>query len=126
MKRSLIYFVIYFIVSFVTGFLVSFGGQTTGLSVFYASAALLLPIFTFLFSYLYFRKSKNDWSDRLFTLVSWTIAFVILSTALAQPVYGYLWTQMVSVDVLMGYWIVPACILAAGVVAPRSPFTNPL
>ena len=98
----------------------------TGLSLFSASAQLLLPVITFVFAYLYFRKSKNDWSDRLYTLVSWTIAFVVLSTALAQPVYGYLWTEMLSVDVLIGYWIVPACILAAGVFAPRSPFTNPL
>ncbi len=124
MKRSLIYFLVFFVISCVIGFFVSFGGRVTGLPVFSASAQLLLPVLTFVFGYFYFRKSKNDWSDRLFTMIGWTVGFIVLTTALAQPVYGLQWNQLLTLDTLSGYWIIAVCILVAGMIAPRTPFTN--
>lgn len=125
MNRRLFYFSAYFLVTFGVGFFLSFGIRLTNIPLFFASSQLLPPILTLLFSYLYFRKSKNDWSDRFITVLSWTVGFVILTTVLAQPVYGYPWSQMLTLDVLMGYWMIPAGILVAGIIAPRTPFTNP-
>jgi len=117
--RRLYYFLVYFLVWYGGSFLFSIGYELTHQSFM----TKLLPIYTiaitFLFAYLYFRRSINDWHDRFVTTALWTILVIVLSTLLIQFVYGNSWKAFLTFDVLMTHWTMVASMLAAGVTAHR-------
>lgn len=54
------------------------------------------------------------------TALGWIMLLFLFSVLLVEPVYGYAWQTMFTLDVIDVYWVPIAAILAGGLVAHTS------
>lgn len=119
-KRWFGYFTLLFIVWYPVTFLL-----ITMYGVFQQATFLLVgniftPLWILFVSYFYFRKTQDDWTARFVTAFGWMFLFFVLSAILVQPVYGYPWTSIITLDVINANWVNLVAILVGGIVAHRS------
>lgn len=119
-KKFFLNFVAYFVVWYLCLFLVFNLYQVTGIEVFRLAIILLSPVLLFIFSFRYFKHSFNDWEERFIVGIGWVVLATILFAVLSQFVYGVVWTEALSVDILFTKLPDVVAVLLAGFIVHRS------
>lgn len=122
MKRWILFFIFYFASWEGGSFLLYFGKQLTGFRLFSTTFDLFLPVVSLLFGYLYFRGSRNSWTDRTVTAIGWTVLLIIFSTLLTKPIYGSSWQDVLTLDFILSHWLTATAILVGGLLIQRKSF----
>lgn len=104
-KRYFIYFGVFFVLWYLGSFIILTSNTVLNQQVFFIALNLYYPLLLVITSYLYFRKSVNNWNDRLVVAFGWIILTLILAAILAKPFYGYSWRSIINSDIIESNWI---------------------
>lgn len=104
-KRYFEFFGIFFILWYLGSFLIFSANTVLNQRVFFIALNLYYPLLLIIASYFYFRKSLNDWNDRLVVAFGWIILTLIFAAVLVKPFYGYSWTSIINMDTIQSNWI---------------------
>ena len=123
-KRWFIFFRLLFVVWYIVTFcLVTVYGIFPH-PLFLLAGNMFTPLWIFLISYLYFRRTHNDWPARFVTAIGWMVLVFVFAALLSEPVYGASWTGIFTWNVIDANWINAVAILMGGVASHRSVSTN--
>ncbi len=114
-KRYLFFFLLFFLVWYPTSFLLYIAFLVLENGFLFVALNAHFPLLISLFSFLYFRKSANDWNDRFFVAFGWVLLSLALAVILVKPIYGLDWTSILNTAQIQTNWIPVACILLVGV-----------
>ena len=116
-KRYFLFFAIYYVLLYVgTFFLVNLYAVSPQM-VFYVGLVLFVVLLTLLMSFLYFRKSINDWNDRFVVVFGWIILAMTISAFLIKPIYGQDWTTVVNWSAISSSWLTVLVLLSGSFLA---------
>ncbi len=120
-KRWFKYFFLFFLTWYPSAFLVSTAYEVFGNAPLFIVASVITPLWLLLFSYLYFRGARDDWTARTVTAFGWMSLMFVCAAILIQPVYGYSWTNVFTLDSINANWMNLVAILVGGTAAHRAP-----
>lgn len=123
-KRWFGFFLLLFVVWFPVAFLLITMYNLLQHPLFLFVGNVFTPLWVFLVSYLYFRKTRNDWFARFVTAIGWMILFFVFSAITVKPVYGYEWTSVFTWQVINANWINFVAILMGGIATHKSEITR--
>ncbi|MCX6714927.1 MAG: hypothetical protein NTX72_03865 [Candidatus Uhrbacteria bacterium] len=115
-KRYVLFFLLLFLVWYPGSFLLYVAYTVTTSGVLYVALNAYYPILIFLFSYLYFRKSPNDWNDRFLVAFGWILLTFLIAAILVKFVYGFDWTSIINLPQIEANWSSFLAVLLSGVV----------
>lgn len=118
-KRWWKFFVLFFVVWYPISVILVTAYQVTASAYAFMAINLFAPLWFLIAAYLYFKNARNDWQARFFTAFGWVILMFFLAALLVKPVYGYSWTTIVNLDVLLANWINVIAVIVAGMVAHK-------
>jgi len=119
-KRWFGYFFLFFIPWYPSALIVSTSYEVFGSAWLFVVANVMTPLWLLLISYLYFRRARSDWPARFATAFGWMLLLFILAAILIQPVYGFPWTNVFTLDSINANWINLVAILVGGTAAHTS------
>lgn len=114
-KRYFLYFLLLFLLWYPGSFFLYIGYIVMKNGFIYVALNAYYPLLIFLFSYLYFRKSPNDWNDRFIVAFGWIALTFLFSALLVKAVYGFEWTMIVNIPQIEANWSSFLAVLLAGV-----------
>lgn len=123
-KRYFLYFLLMFVLWYPGSFFMYAGYEATRTSVFFVALNVYYPLLMFLFSYVYFLKSPNDWNDRFFVGFGWIAISFLLAALLVRPVYGLPWDTVLNVQQIMMNWPALLAVIVSGLFAKTFPLKN--
>lgn len=103
-KRYVLYFLLLYGLWYPGSFLIYVAYNVTNNSAFYVAMNVYFPLLIFLCSFLYFRKSLNDWNDRFFVAFGWIALTLAISALLVPYVYGFDWTSIMNIPQIRANW----------------------
>ncbi|NQV89471.1 MAG: hypothetical protein HQ488_04075 [Parcubacteria group bacterium] len=119
-KRWFIFFFLFFIPWYPSALLVSTSYEVFGSGWLFLVAQIMTPLWLLIMGYLYFRKARNDWPARFVTAFGWMLMIFLLSALLIEPVYGYPWQGVFTLDAVNGQWMNLIAIIVGGTAAHKS------
>jgi hypothetical protein len=119
-KRWFLFFGLLFVVWYPVSLLLVTAYAATGSAWLFVSGSVFTPLWALLVSYLYFRRARDDWSERFVTGFGWMTLMFVGSALLVEPFYGVEWTSLFTWDVVNANWINVVAILVGGFAAHRS------
>ncbi len=119
-KRWFGYFFLFFVPWYPAALVVSTSYEVFGSAWLFVAANVMTPLWLLLISYLYFRRARSDWPARFATAFGWMLLLFILAAILIQPVYGFPWTNVFTLDSINANWINLVAILVGGTAAHTS------
>ena len=114
-KRYFAYFSLLFLLVYFGTLLLVGAHNVTQDAVLGMALQVYFPLLSFVFAFLYFRKSANDWNDRFIVVVGWTLMTIVLSALLVKPMYGYDWSTILNWQSISGMWISMVAMLGGGI-----------
>ncbi|MBT5808335.1 hypothetical protein HOI18_03625 [Candidatus Uhrbacteria bacterium] len=118
-KRWFLFFLLLFAVWYPVSVILFTGYQLTLSPFFFIATNAFTPLWFVFVAYRFFKKSRNDWTSRLVTAVGWIALMFFFAALLVKPVYGYDWTSIINIDVIMANWINVVAVVVAGVAAQK-------
>lgn len=103
-KRYFLFFLLLFVVWYPGSFLLYVAYNVTQNGVLFVALNVYYPLLMLLISYLYFRKSTNDWNDRFTVAFGWILLTFLFSALLVKPVYGMDWTAIINISQIQVNW----------------------
>lgn len=103
-KRYFLYFLLLFVLWYPGSFLLYVAYAVTKNGVLNVALQIFFPFLIFLCSFLYFRKSANDWNDRFLVAFGWIILTFFFSALLVPYVYGFDWTSIINIPQISANW----------------------
>lgn len=116
-KRYFLFFLLFFLIWYPGSFLIVIGYASTQNGILNVASNVYFPLSIFIFSFLYFRKSPNDWNDRLFVAFGWILLSILFAALLVKPMYGVDWTSIVNIPQLATNWSPFLLVLVAGILS---------
>ncbi|OGL63837.1 hypothetical protein A3C09_02145 [Candidatus Uhrbacteria bacterium RIFCSPHIGHO2_02_FULL_47_44] len=113
-KRYFLFFLLLFLVWYPGSFLFYVAYGVTQSGVLYVALNAYFPLLIFLCSFLYFRKSINDWNDRFAVAFGWIILTFLISALLVKPMYGFDWTSIINISQIQANWSPFLAVLLSG------------
>lgn len=98
------YFLLLFVLWYPGSFLLYVAYAVTKNGVLNVALQIFFPFLIFLCSFLYFRKSANDWNDRFLVAFGWIILTFFFSALLVPYVYGFDWTSIINIPQISANW----------------------
>lgn len=114
-KRYALFFLFLFLVWYPGSFLLYVAYTVTKSGVLYVALNAYFPILIFLFSFLYFKKSLNDWNDRFFVAFGWIVLTFFFAALLVKSVYGFDWTTIINLPQIEANWSSFLAVLLSGI-----------
>lgn len=114
-KRYFLFFLLLFVVWYPGSFLLYVAYNVTQNGVLFVALNVYYPLLMFLCSFLYFRKSINDWNDRFAVAFGWIVLTFLIAALLVRSVYGFDWTSIVNIPQIQTNWIPFLAVLLAGI-----------
>ena len=116
-KRYFKFFLMFFVVLYLGSFCLVNLYMASPQVIFYVSIVVYGLFISGLISYLYFRKSLNDWNDRFFVAFGWVILGTIFSAILIKPIYGGSWTSIINWTAISSNWLMVLVMFSASFLA---------
>lgn len=115
-KRYFLFFCFLFLLWYPGSFFLYIGYSVTRMEFIHVAMNLYFPLLMFIFSFLYFRKSINDWNDRLCVAFGWIALSFIFSALLVNVIYGFDWTSVMNLPQIEASWSPFLAVLLAGMI----------
>jgi hypothetical protein len=118
-KRYFLLFFFFFLLWYPGSFLLYTAYMATASDFFGVALNNYFLVLIFIFSFFYFKKSLNDWNDRLIVAFGWIALTFILAALLVKPIYGLDWTTIVNIPQITTNWGSFLIVLVAGMLVKQ-------